>query len=167
LTDINPTYATTFSTFSPVRLFVPLGSNIIEGTFTIPGDPNQPAAVSGFGAVFTDVDLPGSSRIEFYNIDDVLVFSRDVLPGTVPDGSLSFLGVFFDAGELITKVRIISGNTALGPNDNPGAGIDIVALDDFLYGEPRSVPEPSALLLAGLGGLGLIGYRWHRRRQSA
>ena len=31
----NPTYGTTFSTFSPLRLFVPVGSNITEGFFFI------------------------------------------------------------------------------------------------------------------------------------
>ena len=33
----NPTYATIFSTFSPSRLFTPVGSNITEALFFIPG----------------------------------------------------------------------------------------------------------------------------------
>jgi hypothetical protein len=30
-------------------------------------------------------------------------------------------------------------------------------------GGPESVPEPSAWLLAGLGLLALVGYRWRKR----
>jgi hypothetical protein len=48
-------------------------------------------------------------------------------------------------------VRVTSGTTALGPNDDPGAGVDIVALDDFLYAEPQAfVSEPPILELLGV-----------------
>ena len=53
----NPTYGTSFSTFSPLRLFTPVGSNITEALFFVPGFNGAfPATVRGFGAVFTDVD---------------------------------------------------------------------------------------------------------------
>ena len=76
--------------------------------------------------------------------------------GTVADGSLSFLGVSFNAGEQVGRVRITSGNAALGAaiNDNPGGGIDVVAMDDFIYSEP--VPEPSALILCAFGFAGCL-----------
>ena len=55
----NPTYATIFRAFSPSRLFTPVGSNITEASFSIPGtNGTAPATVRGFGAVFTDVDQP-------------------------------------------------------------------------------------------------------------
>src|SRR5919106_947980 len=58
----NPTYGTTFSTFSPSRLFTPVGSNITEALFFVPGTNGAiPATVTGFGAVFTDVDQPDGS----------------------------------------------------------------------------------------------------------
>ena len=58
----NPTYGTIFSTFSPERLFTPVGSNITEAVFFLPGtNGGVPATVSGFGAVFTDVDRPDGS----------------------------------------------------------------------------------------------------------
>jgi len=72
-----------------------------------------------------------------------------VLPGTTPSGSLSFLGVQFDGGELITRARITTGNSALGPSD--GGGVDLVVMDDFVYSEPRSVPEPGSLSLLAIG----------------
>ena len=53
----NPTYGDTFAAFSPLRLFTPVGSNITEALFFVPGFMGQfPATVRGFGAVFTDVD---------------------------------------------------------------------------------------------------------------
>ena len=58
----NPTYGNIFRTFSPSRLFTPVGSNITEASFFIPGtNGTAPATVRGFGAVFTDVDQPDGS----------------------------------------------------------------------------------------------------------
>ncbi len=159
----NLTYTTIFSTFSPLRLFTPIGSNITDVSFFVPGtNATIPATVSGFGAVFTDVDLGSSARIQFFDIASNELFNQNVLAGTVPDGSLSFLGATADAGEQIFRVRITSGNTALGPNDNPGGSVDIVAMDDFLFAEPQGIPEPSSLLLLGSGLVGLGGMAWRR-----
>src|SRR5262249_37324669 len=59
----NPTYVNIFTTFSPSRLFTPVGSNITEGLFFIPGsNGGMPAVVTGFGAVFSDVDQPDGSE---------------------------------------------------------------------------------------------------------
>src|SRR5438874_12799563 len=84
----NPTYAKIFRTFSPSRLFTPVGSNITEGLFSIPGtNGNAPATVRGFGAVFTDVDQPdgvgdavngGSTHIEYFDRNGALLFSSFV-----------------------------------------------------------------------------------------
>src|SRR5205814_835559 len=59
----NASYATIFSTFSPSRLFTPVGSDQTDGLFFVPGSNGAAAAtVSAFGAVFTDVDQPNGSR---------------------------------------------------------------------------------------------------------
>jgi hypothetical protein len=158
----NPTYDTTFGAFSPARVFVPLGSNVTDVLFYIPGTGGAIAAtVSGFGAVFTDVDVPNITGIALYDMLNNLLYQRHVPAGTVADQSLSFLGVIFDAGERISRVRITAGNSTLSAssNDNPANNVDLVAIDDVLYSEPSAgVPEPTTLALFGLGlaGIGAI-----------
>jgi PEP-CTERM motif len=156
----NATYATAFSTFSPVRVFTPLGSNITDATFFVPG-VLTPAGVSAFGVVFSDVDIFGPTKIEFFGPGDVPLFSRSVLAGTAANGGQSFLGVSFNAGEVITRARITTGTGALGPDDNPGGGVDMVVMDDLIYSEPKAVPEPITMALLGMGLLAAA-----RRRSS-
>ncbi|MBW4623358.1 MAG: hypothetical protein KME17_28875 [Cyanosarcina radialis HA8281-LM2] len=132
--SINRTYPHQFQTFSPNRLFTPIGTNVTEVKFFVSGT-KTPATVKGFGAVFTDVDLPNSSKLEFYDRYGNLLLTRWVKPG--PQG-LSFLGATFKNGNLF-RVKITSGNTPVGPNDNPYYGVDIAVLDDFLYGEPKKL----------------------------
>src|SRR3954469_17027370 len=58
----NPTYATEFQAFSSPRLFTPVGSNITDTFFFVAGSNGQVrAAVTGFGVIFSDVDLPDGS----------------------------------------------------------------------------------------------------------
>lgn len=154
-------YATTFSTFSARRIFTPLDSNVTDATFFIPG-ALTPAGVTAFGAVFSDVDLFGPTTIDFYGIGDVLLSSQTV---QAAPGGLSFLGVSFNAGELVTRARITTGNAALGPGvaDNPAGGTDLVVMDDFIYGEPQAVPEPTTMALLGVGLLAAGGARRRSR----
>ena len=53
--DINPVNSAQFRTYSPQRLFSPIGSSIVSLRFSVPGT-DRPAVVRGFGAVFTGVD---------------------------------------------------------------------------------------------------------------
>ena len=146
LAAFNATYGTEFKTFSPVRLFAPIGSNITDGAFSIPGTGGTvPAGLSGFGAVFTDVDMPASTSIEFFDFRGTSLLKQNALVG-----SLSFVGVIFSP-EQITRVRITSGNTDLGLGLADSATLDAVAMDDFLFSEPRAVPAPAGLFLLGLG----------------
>jgi hypothetical protein len=139
----NPTYGTIFRTFSRSRLFTPVGSNITEASFSIPGtNGTAPATVRGFGAVFTDVDQVngatvkgGSTLIEYFDKNSRLLFSSFV-PAAPGDGSLSFFGIKFDDAR-IASVRITAGNVAPGPNDDRKN--DIVMMDDFIYGEPELI----------------------------
>jgi hypothetical protein len=131
--ETNASYPGLFGTFSSPRLFAPLGSNEMDVVFHVPGNTAVAAGVTAFGAVFTDVDSASSTRLQFYTVDGVLLYERAV-PAAAGNETLSFVGVSFNAGEVIGRVRIVSGNVALGP-DETGA-IDVVAMDDFIYAEP-------------------------------
>jgi hypothetical protein len=128
--NINPTYSSLFTIFSPQRLFTALDSKRLTVRFFVPGS-TTPATSSGFGAVFTDVDRPGT-KIAYFNAagDKLATFDVPISPGSE---TLSFLGVRF-LEDRIAMVRITSGNSRLGPNERRGR--DLVVMDDFIYGEP-------------------------------
>lgn len=145
----NASYANIFQTFSPVRLFSPVGSNITDVLFFVPGGATVPAVTRGFGVVLSDVDLPdgsgpgnkrgnrhASSLIQYFAADGSLLFSS-FAPASPGNGNLSFFGIVLDDPR-IARVRITTGNTAPGPDDV--ANTDIVVMDDVIYGEPR--PQP-------------------------
>ena len=151
----NPDYQGIFQTFSPQRLFSPIGSNITEVQFFIPGSGGgTPAVTHGFGAVFTDVDQPdgsgpGSKRgnrgastlIQYFGTKGELLFSSWV-PASPGSGALSFIAIMF-ADARIASVRILTGDEPGGPDDTPE--VDIVMMDDFVYGEPRVATSASAI----------------------
>jgi FG-GAP-like repeat len=131
--DINPSYPGTFQTFSPQRLFTAVDSNILEVSFFIPGT-SVPATVKGFGAIFTDVDNSGATLIQCYGVDGSLIASFSPIPA---NNGVSFLGVSFNSGERIARVRIVNGNLPLSAgNTDGGVAQDVVAMDDFIYSEP-------------------------------
>jgi hypothetical protein len=146
----NATYGTAFKAFSAPRLFTPVGSNVTNTLFFVPGSNGSVrAAVSGFGAVFTDVDQPdgsgpgkkhgnrgSSTLVEFFGADGRLLFSSFV-PAAPGDGGFSFLGIKFNDAR-IASVVITAGNVAPGPNDDKAN--DVVMMDDFIYGEPHALP---------------------------
>jgi hypothetical protein len=89
---------------------------------------------------------------------------------------------FLDSGNLITKVTVDPSSTLSGFDPSfvtltsDGAGGQLVELNlgQGLSFAPRAsvvldvttVPEPSSLILLGIGAVCAVGYRW-RRRQSA
>jgi hypothetical protein len=162
----NPTYADLFTTFSPARVFVPVGSNITDVTFFIPGTNGAvPATVTAFGAVFADVDLANTTSMQYFDSSGASLgtfFVQNVAGAT---NTLSFLGVLFNAGEQVSRVRITTGNAALSALAVDGPNTDLVVMDDFLYSEPRSVPESSTIVLLGAGLIALgfgVMRRWKR-----
>jgi hypothetical protein len=132
--DINPTYSSQFRTFSPERLFSPVGSNVVNLRFFVPGTSTA-GLVRGFGAVYTDVDRREAASFEYFDANGRSL-GRFSVPRS-PQG-LSFLGVVFD-DPVIARVRIKYGNRALGPNET--RRYDVAVMDDFIYGEPQPAPS--------------------------
>jgi hypothetical protein len=132
--SFNSGYDDEFTTFSPNRLFTPVGTNTFDIQFFVPGT-DTPATVSGYGAVFTDVDLAGETTVNYYDQYDNLLLSESV---DAQSQGLSFLGAQF-AEENLFRVEINLGTATLGATDDPSNGADVVVMDDFLFGEPQAL----------------------------
>ena len=95
--------------------------------------------MNGFGSVFTNVRLPDTTRLELF---DAANTSLGVYAAPVSGpGGLSFVGVVFDDGTRVARVRITSGTAALGPDthDDDYASVNLVVVDDFIYGQPLAL----------------------------
>jgi hypothetical protein len=137
---VNAGYATQLSAFSANKIFSPVGSNVMDVLFQVAGQPT-PAQVTGFGAVFSDVDAAEATTIEFFD-----AFGFPLLKITVPvrseAGGLSFAGAKFPSA-IVARVRITLGTAALSATNadvSAGGTGDIVAADNFLFGEPKRIP---------------------------
>jgi hypothetical protein len=147
--SVNPSASTAFQSFSPERLLALYGETTVEATFFLPSVPSQQAYVRGFGAIFSDVSIFGATRLEAFGRSGQRLAAIDV-PAAA--GGLSFAGLWIDEGEWIDRIRLTVGQT--GIEDVSGA-LDVVALDDFIYAEPRIVPEPGVAALVAAAVLTL------------
>jgi hypothetical protein len=135
--NLDPTYSTLFQTFTAERLFAPRFANTLNIFFYVPGT-SIPATVAGFGAVFADSD-GANTYVEYYGADGKKLSGSGV---SAASNGLSFLGTSFNAGERVAHVQMRLGNANLQAGNVDGtAGIDVVALDDFIYGEPQADPS--------------------------
>jgi hypothetical protein len=159
--NYNPTYPSSFQTYQSERLLAPIGSTVIDIHFSVAGSLSAPGTVRGFGAIFSDVDISGSTSIEFFNQNGDSIFYSSVPKS--PSG-LSFLGVTFLGNEQVASGRLILGNSLLGSTDSGNQ--DVVTLAGLYYGEPQAVPEvePIKLMLVGFGAMALL--RWRRQKSA-
>lgn len=152
-TEINGNYGDQFAAFSPTKIFAPVASNIMDVHFQVAGQPT-PALVSGFGAVFSDVDVSAQSSLEFFDKDGKSL-GLFYAPQRTDAAGLSFVGAKFDAA-IVAVVRITLGTAPLSANVNDisaGGSADLVVVDNFIYGEPKQAPASLNLCLicAGYG----------------
>jgi hypothetical protein len=146
----NPSLTNTFQAFSPVRLFAPLDSTVTDVSFSVPGATNVNATTSGFGVVVADVDSPdgggrgvrqskpsASSQIGYYDVSGNLLY-KSAIPSSPGTATLSFFGIVFPEPR-IASVRIITGRNE--PDKGLDPKVDLVVMDDFIYGEPQMIPN--------------------------
>ena len=141
--DLNKAYATQFAPFSGAKTFMPTGSPEMELRFTVAGS-TTPAAVTGFGIVFSDVDRQGSASIKMFDAAGRSLGQYHA-PIRSDAAGLSFIGVAFDSA-IVARVVITAGQAAIdaGLEDlTDGGNRDLVVTDDFLYGEPQALPTGS------------------------
>jgi hypothetical protein len=156
----NPAYASQFQAFSAERLFAVAGSTTMDINFFVPGTAT-PASVTAFGAVFVDNSFgafPSCASIQAFNGAQSLGFFCAPI---APAGGLSFLGLGATGGDVFTRIRLNLGTGLLGSTQS--ATNEVVVMDDFLYSEPRAVPEPTTLALGLVAAAGLLA-RARRRR---
>lgn len=160
--------------FSPERLFAPTGGTIFDVLFFDPLDQTSAAFSMGLGIVFTNVseidDGFGNPTTDakvslFQEGQDIATDDPDYVFNAEASGpgGLSFLGILFDS-------PVIAGATVQAgflPIDQATSGSGVVAMDDFIFGEPTpaAVPVPAGAWLLGSALLGAAGLR-RRRRQG-
>jgi len=156
-----------FPAFTPGNTFAmfdtapgEFNNRFITQSFVLPGT-NTVAGTRGFGAIFADVEVAGTSSIEYFgrnaNGDRVNLGRFEVPVGQ--SGEHEFLGVVFD-DPIVSEVLLTVGTNALfsfngttitsfGP-ESLRIGVDLAVTDDFVFATPqqlRTVPVPSTLLL--------------------
>ena len=131
--EVNAAAATELTSFSGNKIFANTSSKLWDVEFQVAGQAVE-ASVKGFGIVFSDVDLPQSTSLEFFN--DQRSLGKFFAPAK--NGSnFSFLGVYFK-NENVTRIQVShDGPLDLGQDDVSNNGqADLVAMDNFLYNEP-------------------------------
>jgi hypothetical protein len=137
--EVNPGYATEFGAFSPTKTFSPIGSNVMDVLFQVAGQPT-PAQVTGFGVVFSDVDVEGATTIAFFDASGAKL-ATIAAPRRSDAAGLSFVGAKFPDA-VVARVRITLGTGILSGTVNDvsaGGTTDVVVTDTFIYGEPKRI----------------------------
>lgn len=142
--DLDPSDSTQFTAFSPKKLFIAVGSPVIDVTFRVAGTDTL-ASVTGFGVVFADVDQAGSTTLEFFGTNGASL-RKITAPVRSDSAGHSFAGAVFESA-LVARVRITAGSAAVAPGTkdiSAGGTTDLVATDDFIAGEPHQIASTLA-----------------------
>ena len=133
---MNPASIGEFAAYSGTKTFANVTANAWPVNFQVAGQTTA-AYTKGFGVVLSDVDLPNSTSLEFF--DGAKSLGKFYAPPHDLSSSFSFLGVYFPGNEHVTKVVVKhDGILADGQRDiSAGGQHDLVIFDNFIYGEPQ------------------------------
>lgn len=155
------------------------GANWIWAPGITGATPNASLAMYFFTKTFNLAGNPTTSTLSVTADDFAAVFVNGTSVGTVgsiTDFALSFtdqksLHSFNITPFLVPGLNTIQIEGQNGPasftsftNPNYSQNPAGVVFGGTLNFTPAAVPEPSALILFGLGSLGLLGYAWRRKR---
>jgi hypothetical protein len=151
-TDVNPSVAGLFPAFSPPNTFAMFNDNGIDFTFVVPSSPNTApvsAAGSGFGAIFLNVQQPGTTIQYFHG--STLIDTLNVPTNATP-GAAVFAGELFNNPE-VTNVLLTLGQgvifkfdgTTLAPGGANSATNNLVAVDDWVFPEPVAIANGTGI----------------------
>lgn len=171
--SVSPISAGQFTPFTPNNTFAMFDPNygqfedrFIEQTFVVPGTDTA-ALTRGFGAIFTDVELAGTSSIEYFGKNNVSLGKYDVATGA--SGETQFLGVLFDQPVIESVILTLGTHAAFSFDGNlinaldVTEGFDLAVTDDFLFATPvAAVPLPASVWLLTSSLMGLIGFQKRR-----
>lgn len=141
--DVNPNVTGLFPAFSTPNTFAMFNDNGIDFTFIAPSSPSTgpvSAASRGFGAIFLNVQQPGTTITYFHG--STVIDTLNV-PTNPTAGSAVFAGELFNSPE-VTNVLLTLGNGAIfkfdGTTITSGgtntASNNLVAVDDWVFPEP-------------------------------
>lgn len=130
---INPAATSQFSSFSGEKSFANVSGSLWDVEFQVAGK-SEAAFVRGFGIVFSDVDLPNSTSMEFFSEQRSL--GKYFVPAK-QGSNFSFLGVYFK-NEKVTRITVAhDSHLDQGQKDISDNGpADLVTMDNFLWNEP-------------------------------
>jgi hypothetical protein len=132
--EVNTNAVSQFASFSGDKSFAVVNAGLWPVGFRVAGKTTV-ARIKGMGIVFSDVDLPNSTAIEFFN--ENLSLGKFFVPVHNSNTGFSFLGVYFE-NQVVTKIEVShQGKLVDGEKDiSQGGTKDLVIMDDFIYSEP-------------------------------
>ncbi len=150
--DVNPSVAGLFPAFSTPNTFAMFNDNGIDFTFIAPSSPNTApvsAADKGFGAVFLNVQQPGTTIQYFHG--STLIDTLNV-PTNASPGAAVFAGELFNSPE-VTNVLLTLGQGVIfkfdGTTITPGGANtptnNLVAVDDWVFPEPVALANGTGI----------------------
>jgi hypothetical protein len=92
--------------------------------------------------VLTDVDATSTNNyVEVYGADGSKLAGFSF---NAASNGLSFLGISYNNGTRIAKAIVGLGDAPLSASNTDGPGVDVIAIDDVIFGEPRAIVNGTA-----------------------
>jgi hypothetical protein len=107
--EIDASYSTAFLQFSPQKLFIALDGTQMDVRFFVPGT-TTPGGVRGFGVIFTDVEAPDTTTIQFFGPPMSRWAPSPHLPSRAEPG-FRFLGRSWTAGSASSRASALPRET--------------------------------------------------------